>query len=83
MSKVDIVIHYIQHELLKESEDVPLDIDDNLIERNPIDSLDVIRLVDFLERQFEVEIRPREVTIKNFRSIRSMLALIDRKLAEV
>ena len=79
MSKLSIVTDFIQRELLHESGDVHLGPDDNLMERNPIDSLGVVNLVNFLEQEFSVNIRPGEVTLKNFRTINAMLALLERK----
>ncbi len=82
MSKLRIITRFIQQELLKESDDVILAADDDLMDRSPIDSLGVVNLVAFLESEFSVKIRPGEVTLKNFRTIGAMLALVERKLAE-
>jgi len=79
----DTIIAYIWHVLYKEEGDVGLSATDNLIEGSPIDSMGVVQLVAFLEQQFQVSIRPGEVTLKNFKTASAMLALIEKKQAQV
>ena len=79
MTDAEIIIEYLEAELYRDHADGAIGEGDNLLDRGPIDSLGVVALVDFLQARFSVEIRPGEVTIKNFKSVATMLALIERK----
>lgn len=76
------VIDFIKSNLLTHEEDIPLEADDNLLERGPIDSMGVVQLMGYLESEFDVRIKPREVTIKNFQSVTAMVSFIERKQSE-
>lgn len=78
MTGAETIIEYIKTNLLQ-GDDLPIAPEENLLERVAIDSVGVIQLVAFLEKQFGVEIRAGDVTIKNFRSVDAMLALVERK----
>ena len=79
MSEAEVIIEYLRSDLYEEAPGAPISASEDLLDRGPIDSLGVVRLVDFLEERFGIEISPGEVTIKNFRSVDAMLALIARK----
>ena len=82
MSGRETIIEYIESTLLPAGTDIKLSSDDNLLERAPVDSMGVVQLVDFLERQFGVKIRAGEVTIQNFQTVDAMFAMIERKRTE-
>lgn len=52
---------------------------DNLIEEGIIDSLAILRLVNFVEVQFSVSIDPEDIIIENFESINTISNLIENK----
>ena len=79
MNGAEIILEYVRTTLIQPGDDLPLASGDNLLERAPIDSMGVVQLVAFLEREFHVKITAGEVTIKNFQSVDAMLALIERK----
>ena len=83
MNGKEAIIDYIRTMLLQGEDELPLAPGDNLLERAPIDSMGVVQLVAFLEKQFGVKIRASEVTIKNFKSVDAMHALIERKRAAI
>ena len=82
MSQHEQIIGFIESDLLDNADGVTLAADDNLMLGGHIDSLGVIKLVNFLEQQFGVKIRPGEITLKNFKTVNRMVEFIDRKLAE-
>ena len=82
MEQQEQIIQFITSDLLGDAGGVTLGADDNLMLSGQIDSLGVIRLVSFLEKQFGVNIRAGEITLKNFKSVNRMIDFIDRKLAE-
>lgn len=57
------------------TEDVPL-------LGNVIDSQGVIELVAFIQQRFKIEIEDDEVSVENLESMRSVVALIERKIRD-
>ena len=60
---------YMTEELLVGQEDIDLQEDDNLLLGGLIDSLGIMRLITFIEEEFQVEVQPEDVTIENFSTI--------------
>lgn len=54
---------------------------DNIFETGLVNSLFAMNLVDFIEREFDVNIDNDELDMENFKDIKSIVALIDKKLA--
>ncbi|MGD1946201.1 MAG: acyl carrier protein [Croceivirga sp.] len=65
----DKIIAYITDNLLYEQLDDPLTADENLLESGLIDSLGIMKLVVFIESEFEVAIPPEDMTIENFMTV--------------
>ncbi|MFI8849559.1 acyl carrier protein [Streptomyces sp. NPDC053499] len=55
-----------------------LEPDTPLTELNIIDSMGIFDLVGFLQREFSITVPIQEVTLKNFRSVRTISALVGR-----
>ncbi|WP_019359840.1 acyl carrier protein [Streptomyces sp. AA1529] len=55
-----------------------LEPDTPLTELNIIDSMGIFDLVGFLQREFSITVPMRDVTLKNFRSVRTISAMVDR-----
>jgi len=68
---------YIVEEILMQSK--TLDHDASLIEGGVLDSLSLLRLIGFVEQQFEVHIADTEVVPENFESIRIIADLVAGK----
>lgn len=58
-----------------------LDEEDDLFAGGVITSLSAIQLVAFVEREFDLEIENEDLVRDNFRTIRALSALVERKLA--
>jgi acyl carrier protein len=56
-----------------------VDVDYPLLEKQVVDSLDMIRLISLLEDEFDVEIDDRDVVPSNFESIGRIAALVESK----
>ncbi|UNS99801.1 acyl carrier protein [Streptomyces tubbatahanensis] len=54
-----------------------LEPDTPLTELNIIDSMGIFDLVGFLQREFSISVPMRDVTLKNFRSVRTISAMVD------
>jgi len=56
-----------------------VDVDYPLLEKQVVDSLDMVRLISLLEDEFDVEIDDRDVVPSNFESIGRISALVESK----
>lgn len=78
MSQTDrqqVILTFITSQLL----DAPhssLTADDELLGSGLIDSLGVMRLIQFLEDQFELRVPPADVTIEHFSTVATIVAYI-------
>jgi acyl carrier protein len=70
--------HYIETDLRK-GFSLELDYETLLVEKAILNSLLMIDLVLFLEKEFGVRIHPSEVTRQNFKSINTIVALVEKK----
>jgi acyl carrier protein len=57
-------------ELLADQDDIDIQEDDNLLLSGLIDSLGIMRLITFIEQEFQVKVQPEDVTIENFSTIK-------------
>jgi len=80
-SEADIIVavrKYMQKELLQS--EVELADDTPLIEGGHLTSLQTVQLVMFIGEEYAVEIEPEEVNEDEFRSLKTIAALVKRKL---
>ena len=68
----EIIINYIKTELLIGQKNVELLAEDDLFETGLLDSLSIMRLIAFIEEQFEVKIPPQDLIIDNFITVDAM-----------
>ena len=64
------ICEFLCEEILQE--DIELDLDDNLLTELDIDSLGMLRLVGFVESEYQIKIPPTYFTIEHFRSINTV-----------
>ncbi len=74
---IDKLKRFITSDLLQS--DVKLDEDTLLLQSGTLTSLQTIGLVQFIQTEFGVEIEPEEISEREFRSLRSISALVTRK----
>ncbi len=74
-----LISAYISHELVSEPEFLPLKNDTPLLESGILDSLSILMLAQFLERQFGVVVRQKELVRKNFMTIDAICAYLRSK----
>ncbi len=79
MEVIPVVREFITEELLRRR-DLALSDDVPLIEEGYLTSLQTVELLMFLEEQFQVEVDPEEVNEDNFRSLKTIAGLVERKL---
>lgn len=71
---------YIAENLAYEQTDLVLTKDFNLIDQRIIDSLGILRLKNFIEESFTVELAPDDLILSNFNTIEHITALILSKM---
>jgi acyl carrier protein len=77
MSVEHTIQTYIAGEIMRgRDDDTPLELDYPLIEERVLDSMDIQRLVAFLETQFEVRVPDEYLLPDNFASIRAIGKMI-------
>ncbi|MGI9318789.1 MAG: acyl carrier protein [bacterium] len=72
------LITYIQIELLNDQQTITPDQD--LLISGLIDSIGVMRLVGFIEREIEKTIPPKDITLENFGSVNLIASYIASEL---
>ncbi len=70
---------FIAQELLIDHDEVSLAEDDDLLTTGLIDSLGIMRLVAFIEETFEKKIPYEDITIENFRSVRTLVNYLQKQ----
>lgn len=71
------IVDFISTELLETDE--PVDRDENLLSEGMVDSLGMLRLVAFIEANFQVKVPPQDFTIEHFRNAGVLSDYVDRK----
>ena len=74
----ELIKNYITKSILGEE----IDIDDaaSLFEEGIIDSLGNIKLISFLEKQYNIYFEPGEITTENFDTLNQIVAFVEQKL---
>ncbi len=76
----DRIRDFVATNLLFSENGFPYKNSDSFLGHSVVDSLGVIELVTFVERQFQVAVNPGEVTPENFDSVNQLAAFIRRKI---
>ena len=79
-SKVQIR-EFVSSNLMKSRNGSDLRDTDSLIENGIIDSLGIMKLIVYLEKEFDVKITDAELTPENFENIETVSRLVESKLA--
>lgn len=74
-----VIIKYINEQLLDDKPDEDLDGDTDLLGSGILDSLGMVQLIAFVEKEFEVKVDPEDMVIENFMNINSVCAYISSK----
>jgi acyl carrier protein len=78
-STKSLIASYIKRELIGASDTPQIRDDTNLIKSGIVDSLSMLRLIAFVEAQFNVVVTPKEVTRRNFESVDSICEFLRAK----
>lgn len=77
----DKLVKYIEGEVLVDRDRTTVSIDEPLFS-GLFDSLDTLRLVVFLEEQFQIQVQDGEMAPENFESVRRISEYVRRKVGE-
>jgi acyl carrier protein len=73
------LLSYISEVLANETLEDALEVDDDLLGSGILDSLGVIRLISFIETEFNFDIKPEEMVIENFMTVSHVLEFLETK----
>ena len=73
----DALIRYLTEEILEAGETIGAD--DELLMSGKVDSINVMRLVAFVEYTFGVEVPAEDVTLETFQSVTAIATYVSQK----
>ena len=71
------IIAYIKEKIAIEPIDV-IDANEDLFGNGIVDSLGMMQLIVFLEKEFQVKIGPEDMTVENFKTVQSISDFITK-----
>jgi acyl carrier protein len=71
---------HILQELAYDRPNLELTNDFRLVEQGVVDSMAILRLMNFIEEKFNIALAPEDLMIENFATIEAMTAFIRRKV---
>ena len=81
MAAHEAIRDFIQEELLK-TVGGNIQFGDNLLDDGMVDSLGMLRMLDFIEERFQHSVQPADFTLENFRSIDCIVSYLEREGAK-
>ncbi len=79
MSNIKLVEKFLLTEVAAELGRKSLDPEEDLLERNVIDSLGILKLVSFLEETCKVEVNEEDIIPENFQTLRAIERFLEEK----
>ena len=68
----ETIIKYIINELHGGREDLDIDPEDDLLGSGLIESMAMMRLIQYIEETYDFRVSPQEMTIENFMTVEAM-----------
>jgi len=72
------IIKYIIDELHGGRTDLEINSDDDLLGGGLVESMGMMKLIQFIEDQFEIKVAPQDMTIENFMTVGAMVTYISQ-----
>ena len=83
MEDISITIRkFIVEELMFEKDETVLGFDDELLDGGLVDSMGLLQLVVFLEKEFQVSIPNSELLPNDFQSVQAIARLVSTKMSK-
>jgi acyl carrier protein len=73
----EAIINYIVNDLIYDEELDTIKATDNLLEQGLIDSIKLIKIVNFIETEFGFKVKPEDMIIENFESVNAIVTYIN------
>lgn len=70
---------YIEENLTNFDDEVDFSDEDNIFELGFVNSLFAMKLLNFVESEFDISIEPEDIEIINFSTVNNILRLIEKK----
>lgn len=77
--KQEKIIKYIEEELANEELDDGLEATEDLLGSGILDSLGMMRLIAFIEEEFNCKILPEDMLIENFMTVEHIIDFLNKK----
>ena len=77
----ELLIKYIQEQLLNNELEEDLDSDDDLLGDGILDSLGMMKLILFIETEFKIKVPPQDMVIENFMTVQHISDYLAKKKA--
>lgn len=74
-----LILDYIAKELTNEALEDDLDSDDDLLGGGILDSLGMMKLILFIEQEFEVKVPPEDMIIENFMTVDHIITYLNKE----
>ena len=68
-----VLVDYINEQFNDDQSDNPIGLEDDLLSEGVLDSFGMMKLIRFIEDQFETKVQPEDMTIENFTSIETII----------
>lgn len=72
------IITYIIDELHDGNTTIEIAPSDDLLGTGLIESMDMMRLIQFIETEYSIKVEPQDMTIENFMTVEAMVQYINR-----
>jgi acyl carrier protein len=73
-----IILNYITDELTHETLEDGLEVDDDLLGGGILDSLGMMKLILFIENEFDVKVPPEDMVIENFMTVEHITSYLEK-----
>ncbi|MEM8930359.1 MAG: acyl carrier protein [Acidobacteriota bacterium] len=70
------LLRFVSDELISDRDALDLQADDDLLGSGLVDSLGVMRLIRFIEAEWQVTVPPADVTLEHFMTVRDVTAYL-------
>ncbi len=80
-SNREAVRRFVRSSLVRKPEDRDIEDGDNIIAKGILDSLGIMKLINFVEEGFHLAVKDEDVIPDNFESIDAITSYVDRSLS--
>ncbi|MFS4467930.1 acyl carrier protein [Maribacter sp. 2210JD10-5] len=77
----DKIIEYITTELANEELEEDLEIHDDLLGSGLVSSLGMMKLVFFIENEYQIKVEPEDMTIENFMTVHHIITYLKERIS--